>query len=76
MVIQKLSIGVPVYNGEKDFGETLNSLLNQAFEDFTMPLPIARKKYAATTLRKTSAFATIGMNLISALHRTIGGSSH
>lgn len=30
----KLSIGLPIYNGESLVGETLNALLSQTFEDF------------------------------------------
>ena len=34
----KLSIIVPVYNGEKYIGKTVDSILNQTFEDFELIL--------------------------------------
>ena len=32
----RLTVGVPVYNGEAYLGETLESLLGQTFEDFEL----------------------------------------
>ena len=32
----KLTIGIPIYNGEKNLREKINSILNQDFDDFEL----------------------------------------
>ena len=36
MAVPRLSIGLPVYNGEKFVAESLDSLLGQTYEDFEL----------------------------------------
>ena len=43
--IPKVSIGMPVYNGEKYIRKALNSLLEQTFTDFELLIAIAPDGY-------------------------------
>ena len=59
----RLSIGLPVYNGERFLAQALDSLLTQTFRDFEIiisdkPPRIARRRFAVPMRNGIVAFAT------------------
>ena len=57
--IPKVSLGLPVYNGENFLAQTIEGYLTQTFEDFgssspTMPQPTGQNQSAARSRHETS----------------------
>ena len=80
MGVPRLSIGLPVYNGESLLAEAIEALLGQSYKDFELVIPTtprltAPPRYAGATRRRTPGSVTPATRATSAWSRTIISSS-
>ena len=65
----RVSVGIPVYNGERFIAQAVESILSQTFRDFELIISDngstdATEQSAESTPRGTAGFATIEVNRI------------